>query len=249
MNISLAGKNFLVTGATGAIGRAVAEALAEGGGWVAGSYHRDETLARQLQAGGIRMFQADLTDRSSARSLVARVLEEARPTTGGQTGHLDGLVYAAGNTRDRTVAKLTDAEWDEVLALHVGGLFAAVQAVLPSMRARRAGKLVAVGSLSGSVGRVGQANYAAAKAATVGLIKSLAKEEGRFGVTAHVVCPGFIDSKMTRAAPARVWEQAQADSALGTVSSVEVVASFLVWLLSDLCQGVTGQVFQLDSRI
>lgn len=242
MNISLTGKNFLVTGATGAVGSAIARALRESGARVVGAYHQDETLARQLKAEGIAMLQVDLTDRVQARALVERALQAS-------DGCLDGLVYAAGNTRDRTLPKMTDAEWDEVLHLHLGGLFAVCQAALPALQARRDGRIVAIGSLSGLIGRVGQANYAAAKAATVGFIKSLAKEAGRFGVTANVVNPGFIDSKMTRAAPQEVWERARAASALGTIGTVEVVASFVVWLLSDLCQGVTGQLFQLDSRI
>lgn len=241
MNVSLLGKNFLVTGATGAVGSAIARALRDSGARVVGAYHRDETLARQLKAEGIAMLQADLTDRAQARALVEQALRVSEP--------LAGLVYAAGNTRDRTLPKMTDAEWDEVLHLHLGGLFAVCQAALPALRARKDGRIVAIGSLSGLIGRVGQANYAAAKAATIGFIKSLAKEAGRFGVTANVVSPGFIDSKMTRAAPQEAWERARAASALGTIGTVEVVASFVVWLLSDLCQGVTGQLFQLDSRI
>lgn len=187
------------------------------------------------------MVQADLSDRTQARRCVAEVLREA--------GHLDALVYAAGNIRDRTLAHLTDADWDQVQKLHLDGLFACSQAVLAPMKERRSGKLVAIGSLSGTIGRAGQANYAAAKAATVAFIKSVAKEAGRFGVSANVVCPGFVDSRMTRSAPPEAWERAKTDSALGTISSVEVVASFTTWLLSDLCRGVTGQVFPLDSRV
>ena len=241
MTISLAGKRILVAGATGAIGSAVVEAARESGAWVAGSYFQDEEKALHLKGQGVLTLKADLTQRAQARRLVAEVLAAA--------GHLDALVYSAGNTRDHTLMKLTDEEWDEVLNLHLTGLVSCAQAVLPSMRQRHGGKILAIGSRSGFVGRVGQANYSAAKAATVGFIRSLAKETGRFGITANVLCPGFIDSKMTRNAPPEAWERAKADSALGTISSVEVAASFVVWLLSDLCQGVTGQVFQLDSRI
>jgi len=229
-----------VTGATGAVGRAVVEAALDCGAWVAGSYFQDEPQAVGLRSRGVVMLQADLSDRAQARGAVAQLL---------QTGPLDALVYAAGNTRDRTLLRLTDREWDDVQKLHVDGLVACAQAVLPAMKERRGGKLVALGSLSGIIGRPGQANYSAAKAATVAFMKTLAQEAGRFGVTANVVCPGFVDSKMTRKAPPEAWERAKADSALGTISSVEVVASFITWLLSDLCQGVTGQVFQLDSRI
>lgn len=241
MNLTLIGKKVLITGATGAIGGAILEAARESGAWVAGSYFSDEAQAERLRAQGILVEQVDLTDRNQARAFVHRVLSSA--------GNLDALVYCAGNTRDHTLPKLTDQEWDEVFELHLEGLVVCTQALLPSWQSHRCGKLIAIGSMSGEVGRVGQANYSAAKAATVAFVKSVAKEMGRFGITANVVCPGFIDSKMTRAAPPQAWERAKADSALGTISSVEVVASFTTWLLCDLCVGVTGQVFHLDSRV
>ncbi len=241
MNVSLSGKNILVTGATGGIGSAVALVLREAGAALFGSYGRDQARARELSAAGIQMVQADLAQPAQARRMVEQVLQEA--------GHLDALVYAAGNSRDHTLLKLTDSEWDEVLAVHLTGLAVCCRAVLPGMQQRRQGKILAFGSQAGLTGRIGQANYSAAKAGTVGFIKSLAREAGRFGVTANVVCPGFIDSKMTREAPPEVWERAKAASAMGTVSSAQTVASFAAWFLSDHCSGVTGQVFQLDSRI
>ncbi len=241
MEISLTGKKILVTGATGAIGGAIAEAAREAGAWVAGSYFQDDSKARELGKSGVLMLRADLSQRDQARGLVRQVLEQA--------GSLDALVYSAGNAQDRMLAKMTDSEWDAVLRLHLDGLAACCQAVLPGMQERRQGKVIAIGSYAGLTGRIGQANYSAAKAGTIGFVKSLAREAGRFGVTANVICPGFIESKMTRSAPPEAWDRAKAASALGTVSSVEVAASFATWLLSDLCFGVTGQVFQLDSRI
>lgn len=240
MNVSLAGKRVFVAGATGAVGRAILEAAREAGAWVGGSYFRSEAEADRLRGQGVFMVQADLSDRAEARKCVAVVLQQ---------GPLDALVYAAGNTRDHTLFKLTDSDWDEVLKLHLEGLVACAQAVLGPMRDRRGGKLVAIGSLSGFIGRAAQANYSAAKAATVAFMKTVAREEGRFGISANVICPGFIDSRMTQAAPPQVWERAKQDSALGTISSVETAASFTTWLLSDLAKGVTGQVFQLDSRV
>lgn len=242
MNVSLSGKKVLVTGASGAIGGAAALALRACGAWVAGSYCRREEEARRLEGEGIRMFQADLADREQARDLVRRVLADSG-------GTLDGLVYAAGNTRDHTLLKLSDPEWDEVLNLHLTGLFVCCRELMPVLQKQKAGKILAIGSQSGLTGRVGQANYSAAKAGTIGLIKTVAREAGRFGVTANAICPGFVDSAMTRSAPPEAWERARAASALGTVSSAQVVASFITWFLSDHCSGVTGQVFQLDSRI
>ncbi|MBI3323269.1 MAG: SDR family oxidoreductase [Candidatus Omnitrophica bacterium] len=241
MNVSLSGKKILVAGATGAVGRAVAGRLRECGAWVAGSYHGSEEAAAELGRQGLSMIRADLSRREEAGALIRRVLREA--------GHLDGLVYAAGNTRDRTLLKMTDEEWDDVLRLHLEGLMACCREALPAMRQRGEGKLVALGSISGAVGRAGQANYSAAKAAVVGFMKSVARETGRFGVAANVVLPGFVDSRMTRAAPPEARERALADSAMGRISDAEVTASFTAWLLSDLCRGVTGQVFNLDSRV
>jgi len=241
LTIDLTDKKILVTGATGAIGRAVCEAAHQAGAWVAGSYFSDETLTQELKQQGIRMFKVNLADRAQVRGLVEQVLQEA--------GSLDGLVYAAGTTHDKTLLRLTDDDWDQVLALHLSGLFACIQAVLPGMKERRAGKLVAFGSMAGLTGRIGQANYSAAKAGTIGLMKTVAREVGRWGITANVICPGFIDSKMTRGAPPEAWERAKDKSVLGNVSSAQTVASFMTWLLSDVSAGVTGQVFQLDSRM
>lgn len=242
MTVSLAGKKVLIAGATGAVGRAVTEAVREAGAWVAGLYCRDEARAAALRQRGVVMVRADLSDRARARAAAAEAVEAAGEA-------LDGLIYAAGNTRDRIFLKMEDEAWDEVMRLHLDGLAACARVVLGGMRRRGSGRIIALGSIAGSTGRAGQTNYSAAKAATVGFVKSLAKEVGRFGVSANVVCPGFVESRMTRSAGPKAWERARSDSALGTLSSVETAASFIVWLLSDLCQGVTGQVFHLDSRV
>jgi len=241
MNISLKDKRILVTGATGGVGSAVVQAILSAGGTVIGSYFQDEETADKLRGQGVQMLKADLRDRDQIRSLIQTAL--------GDEGKLDALVYAAGNARDGLFIKMSDTDWDDVLAVHLNGLATALQAVLPSMKKAKAGKLIALGSFGGQTGRVGQANYAAAKAGTVGLVKTIAKEAGRFGVSANVVFPGFIDSKMTQATPPQVWERAKADSAMGRLSLAPVVASFIVWMLSDLCEGVTGQLFPIDSRI
>ena len=241
MNISLVGKRIFIAGATGAIGGAIAQAAREAGAWVGGSYFRNEAHATQLKAQGIFMEQADLTNRQQAKAVIESALREA--------GHLDALVYAAGNARDHLLVKMEDKEWDDVLALHLNGLMACCKAVIPSMQNRRSGTIAAVTSFAGLTGRVGQANYAAAKGATIAFMKTVAREAGRFDVTANTISPGFIESSMTKAVPEEGWDRAKAASALDTISSVDVVASFAVWLLSDLCHGVTGQLFCLDSRV
>ncbi len=231
-----------MTGATGGIGVAIIGQLLQSGAQVTGSYFQDQSAADALQKQGTCMMRADLGDRLAVRSLVQKTLEQSG-------GAIDALIYAAGNTRDHTLMKMTDDEWDSVIGVHLTGLVTACKELLPSMQQRKQGKIIALGSQSGLTGRMGQANYSAAKAGAAGFIKTLAREAGRFGVTANLVCPGFVDSKMTRSAPPEAWERAKAASALGTVSSAQTVASFIAWMVSDHCAGVTGQIFQLDSRI
>lgn len=231
-----------MTGATGGIGSAVVRQLLQSGAQVTGSYFQDQSGADSLQKQGAVMIRADLGNRDDVRLLVKKSLEQSG-------GALDALVYAAGNTRDHTLLKMTDDEWDAVIGVHLTGLVTACKELLPSMQQRKQGKIIAMGSQSGLTGRLGQANYSAAKAGAAGFIKTLAREAGRFGVTANLVCPGFVDSKMTRSAPPEAWERAKSASALGTISSAQTVASFITWMVSDHCAGVTGQIFQLDSRI
>lgn len=234
----LRGKTILVAGASGAIGGAIVRAAKREGAWVAGAFltHRPDPV----QCPADLLEALDVTDRQALIRWVAEALTHS--------GQIDGLVAAHGNLADRTLVKMTDAEWNTVIATHLTGTFHAVRAVLPSMQYHRLGKILTVISMAGLHGRFGQANYSAAKAAVLGFTKSAAQELGPWGIEVNAICPGFTPSRMTETVPSEGWERARTASALGTVAEPEVLADLAVWLLSDRCRGVTGQVFHVDSR-
>lgn len=235
----LRGKTILVTGASGAIGGAIVRAAKREGAWVAGSYLTHRPDSQHCPADLLE--SVDVTQREPVTQWVARILQ-AR-------GQIDGLVTAAGTLADRMLVKMTDEEWDTVIATHLTGTYRVVRAVLPSMAHQRSGKIITVVSMAGVHGRFGQANYAAAKAGVLGFMKSAAQELGPWGIEVNALCPGFTPSRMTETVPPAGWERARAASALGTVAEPEVAADLVVWLLSDRCRGITGQTFHCDSRI
>lgn len=234
----LRGKTLLVTGASGAIGSAIVRAAKRDGAWVAGTYltHRPESSECPADL----LEPVDVTRLEPVQQWVAKAVA--------RTGQIDGLVTAAGTVADRTLVKMTDAEWSGVINSHLTGTFHAVQAVLPSMQYHRLGKIVTVLSMAGIHGRFGQANYSAAKAGLLGFTKSLALEVGPWGVEVNALCPGFTPSRMTETVPPEGWERARTASATGTLADAEVAADLVCWLLSERCRGITGQIFHVDSR-
>ena len=235
----LRGKTLLVTGASGTIGGAIVRAAKAQGAWVAGTYLAHRPAPEQCPADLLEAV--DVTGREAVIQWVARALQ--------RRGQIDGLVTAAGNLADRTLVRMTEGEWDAVIATHLTGTYHAVQAVLPSMQYHRIGKILTVISVAGLHGRVGQANYSAAKAGVLGFTRSAAQELGPWGIEVNALCPGFTPSRMTAQVPAEGWERSRAASALGILAEAEVAADLAVWILSDRCRGVTGQVFHVDSRV
>jgi len=159
---------------------------------------------------------------------------------------IDLLVSSAGNLRDRLLPRMSERDWDEVADIHLKGAFRCAQAVLRLMARQRSGHMLFVGSRSASHGPVGQTAYAAAKAGLIGLSKSLALEYGKRGIRANVILPGFLETGMTRDLLLKQRDAILAEHALGTLSSIEDAARFVVFL--DSLSAVSGQVFQLDSR-
>ncbi|MBI4313590.1 MAG: SDR family oxidoreductase [Candidatus Omnitrophica bacterium] len=237
--MGLRGKTLLVTGASGAIGSAIVRAAKLQGAWVAGTYHTHRPTPQECPADLLEAVDVRL--KPSIVQWVAKSLAH--------NGQIDGLVTAAGNVQDRTCVKMTDAEWDDVLQTHLTGTFHSIQAVLPPMQYHRLGKIITVISQAGIHGRFGQANYAAAKGAILGLTRSVAKELGEWGIEVNAICPGFTPSRMTETAPPEAWERARSASAMGMLGDAEVLANLTLWLLSDECRGITGQIFYADSRI
>src|SRR3954463_15468213 len=187
----LSGKTALVTGATGGIGGAIARALHSQGATVAISGTRREALdalAAELKERA-HVLPCNLADRAEVETLVPKA-EEAM-------GKLDILVANAGVTRDNLFVQLKDEDWDQVLAVNLTATFCLARAAVRGMMRRRFGRVIGVTSVVAVTGNPGQGNYAASKAGMIGMIKSVAAEYARRGVTANCVAPGFISTPMT----------------------------------------------------
>jgi len=157
------------------------------------------------------------------------------------------LVHNAGSTRDGPVSRMTSSQWNEVVDVHVTGAWRLTRALLPGMLRNRRGHVVSIGSYSALQPPIGQSNYASAKAALIGFTKSLAREYGARNIRANCILPGFLETKMTADLSPAVVEAMREQHALGRFNTPDDVARFLGCL--DSLEHVSGQVFQLDSRI
>ena len=244
MDLGLAGRVALVTGGSRGIGAAIALAFAREGCDVAAVHKDDQEGARGTEAAvralGRRFlaFDADVADFAEAQ----RVVGETRDAL----GRLDALVCNAGVTRDRTLLKMTEAEWDAVIETNLKGAFNYIRAAAPLFKEAGAGKIVAIASINGLRGKFGQANYAASKAGLIALVKTAARELGRYGVRANAVAPGLVRTEMARKLPPEFVQAAERESALGRIAEPEEVASVVVFLCSDAARHVTGQCVVVD---
>ncbi len=189
------GKIALVTGASRGIGQAIALELGHLGATVIGTATSDkgaEAISSYLQAAGIKGQGYALNVNEVAQT--EQVLAELRK----QYGEISILVNNAGITRDNLLARMSDEEWDDVIATNLKSVFRLSRAVLRAMMKARTGRIISIASVVGSMGNPGQANYAASKAGMIGFTKSLAQEIGSRNITVNCVAPGFIDTDMTQ---------------------------------------------------
>jgi 3-oxoacyl-[acyl-carrier protein] reductase len=240
----LEGRVAIVTGGSRGIGRAIALELAKNGADVAISYLKSEEKAREvvsrIEAMGRRALalRADVANFAEAQRMVAEVIEEF--------GRLDILVNNAGINRDRVIWKMTEEEWDEVIATDLKGCFNYARAVAPIFREQRYGKIINIASINALRGKFGQTNYSAAKAGVIGLTKALAKELGRYNVNVNAVAPGLIETDMVKKAPESVREMAIGESVLGRLGQPEDVAHLVAFLCSERSRHITGEVIKVD---
>jgi len=243
------GRVALVTGGGRGIGAAVVRRLAAEGAAV-GVVDLDpgpaEEVAAEVRAQGGRALAVgcDVTGRSDVEAAAAAV--------GSEFGRLDILVACAGVTRDNLIHKMTDDDWEEVIAVHLRGAFLCVQAAQAYMVRQKYGRIVLISSTS-ALGNRGQANYSAAKAGLQGMARTLAVELGRFGVTVNVVAPGFVETRMTRALADRLGldyealkQAAAATVPLGRVGRPEDVAAAVAFFSSDEASYITGQTLYVS---
>jgi 3-oxoacyl-[acyl-carrier protein] reductase len=240
---SLEGKGALVTGASGAIGGAIAKALHAAGAKVTLSGTRRPALDALRDALGARAFvaEADLADAASADTLV-RAAE-------GAMGQLDILVNNAGLTRDGLVLRMKDEDWARVIEVDLTAAFRLSRAALRGMMRRRWGRIVSITSVVGAIGNPGQANYAAAKAGLTGMTKAIAAEIASRAITANCVAPGFIESPMTAALSQELRDRLATQIPMGRVGTPEEVAACVLFLASDEARYVTGHTIHVNGGL
>ncbi|WP_419730880.1 3-oxoacyl-ACP reductase FabG [Lichenicola sp.] len=241
----LDGQTALVTGASGGIGAAIARALhAQGASVALSGTRRDalDTLAAELDGispGRAHVCPADLSDPAAPDALVAA----AEAALGSP---LAILVNNAGLTRDMLALRLKDADWSAVLEVDLAAPFRLARAALKGMVRRRAGRIISIGSIVGSTGNAGQANYAAAKAGLIAMSKSLAQEVGSRGITVNVVAPGFVATAMTDVLGDEQRAKLNAAIPLGRMGTPEDIAAAVVYLASAEAAWVTGATLHVN---
>ena len=235
---ALEGKTALVTGASRGIGAAVARELARAGAAVVIGYRAGQEEAEALAAEiGARAVQADVSSAEDA----ARLVEDA--------GDLDILVNNAGLTRDGLLARMSDADWDEVIGTNLSSVFYTCRAVCRPMMKKRAGSIVNISSVVGVHGNWGQTNYAASKAGIIGFTKSLARELGSRNVRANVVAPGYVKTRLTDVLPEEATAAMLQNTPLARLGEPEDVAGAVRFLCSDEASFITGDVLLVDGGL
>lgn len=248
IQVDLSGRVAIVTGASRGIGKTIALRLGAAGAQVACVARNVEKLeetcsAIQADGGKAGVFACDVTDGPSVARLVADVVE--------QWGRLDIVVNNAGMTKDTLIPRMSDEDFDLVLATNLRSVFLFTRAATQVMMRSRYGRIINISSVSGLMGNPGQANYSASKAGVLGLTRTVARElaSRRRNVTVNAVCPGFIATEMTDALGDAVLDEVKKRVPLQRLGDAVEVADAVLYLASDSAAYITGQVLTVDGGL
>ncbi len=243
----LEGKVALITGAARGIGKAIALKFAEEGADVAFTdlviNEAAEQTVSEIAAFGhkVKGYASNAANFDETHAVVEEVLKEF--------GHIDILVNNAGITKDGLVLRMSEAQWDAVIAVNLKSAFNFIHAVVPSMSRQKGGSIINMASIAGQMGNPGQINYASSKAGLIAMAKTVAKEMGSRGIRANAIAPGFIVSEMTNALPEAVREEYIKSIPLKRGGTVDEIANTALYLASDLSSYVTGQVIAVNGGL
>ncbi|MCW2809706.1 MAG: 3-oxoacyl-[acyl-carrier-protein] reductase [Friedmanniella sp.] len=225
----------LVTGGNKGIGRGIAERLLAAGHRVAATYRTGEVPA------GVLGVVCDVTDAAQVESAFSEV-EKA-------LGPVEVVVANAGITRDGLLMRMSDEDWDAVIATNLTGAFRVARRAARPMIKGRFGRIILISSVVGQLGSAGQVNYASSKAGLVGMARSLARELGSRGVTANVIAPGFIETDMTAELGAELVKKYESQIPLGRLGAVDDIAATVAFLASDAAGYITGALIPVDGGL
>ena len=234
------GRVALVTGGSRGIGEAISKALKADGFLVAATYAgNDEKAAAFSEATGIKTYKWDVADYDASAAGIAQVEADLGP--------IDVVVANAGITWDGFFHKMTPEQWQKVIDTNLTGVFNTVRPVWPGMRERKFGRVIVISSINGQKGQAGQVNYAATKAGDLGIVKSLAQEGARAGITANAVCPGYIGTEMVRAIPEDVLNaKIIPQIPTGRLGEPEEIARCVTFLASDDAGFINGSTISAN---
>ena len=240
----LAGKTAIITGAARGIGKGIAIKFAQEGCNIAFTDlvidENGEATQKEIEALGVKCkaYASNAASFEDTEKVVAEIKNDF--------GRIDILVNNAGITKDGLMMRMTEAQWDAVIAVNLKSAFNFIHAVLPIMMRQKEGSIINMASVVGVHGNAGQSNYAASKAGLIALAKSIAQEVGSRHIRANAIAPGFIETAMTAALPDDVREEWVKKIPLRRGGQVEDIANVATFLASDLSSYVTGQVIQVD---
>ncbi len=243
---SLEGKVAIVTGGSSGLGKATLQKFADQGAIVV-NWDVNETRGKLLEAEFIQsghtaaFFTVDTSNADAVRDAAFQVIAKY--------GKIDILVNNAGITRDATLLKMTDDQWQQVININLTGVYNCTRAVAPYMVEKGYGRIISISSVVGLFGNFGQTNYAAAKAGVIGMTQTWAKELGRKGVTANAVAPGFIHTEILDAMPAEVLDKMKAKVPMQRLGKPEEIAAVNAFLASDDAAYINGAVISVDGGI
>ncbi|MEO0946314.1 MAG: acetoacetyl-CoA reductase [Pseudomonadota bacterium] len=233
------GRIALVTGGSRGIGEAISKGLKADGYEVAATYAgNDEKAAAFTAATGIKTYKWNVGDYDASAAGIAQVESDLGP--------IDTVVANAGITRDAPFHRMTPDQWKEVIDTNLTGVFNSVHPVWPGMRERKFGRVVVISSINGQKGQFGQVNYAATKAGDLGIVKSLAQEGARNGITANAICPGYIGTEMVMAIDESVREKIIAGIPAGRLGTPEEIARCVSFLCSEESGFINGSTISAN---
>ncbi|WP_108862188.1 acetoacetyl-CoA reductase [Ruegeria sp. Alg231-54] len=232
-------RTALVTGGSRGIGEAISRKLKAEGYTVAATYAgNDEKAAAFTTETGIKTYKWNVADYEASAAGIAQVEAEI--------GSIDIVVANAGITRDAPFHKMTPQQWKDVIDTNLTGVFNTIHPIWPGMRERKFGRVIVISSINGQKGQFAQANYAATKAGDLGIVKSLAQEGARAGITANAICPGYIATEMVMAVPEKVREAIIGQIPAGRLGEPEEIARCVAFLASDDAGFVNGSTISVN---